>query len=137
MTCLIRAPYGGCVSPPQTAEKRGFIARFKSLRRRIRAHRVGLILWRAMIIVVSTVVIAIGIVLLAIPGPGWLIIFAGLGILSSEFTWAARLLRFARRQVSRWTHWVADRGRGVQILLGALGLLILAAVVAGGWWLYF
>jgi uncharacterized protein (TIGR02611 family) len=34
----------------------------------------------------------IGIVMLALPGPGWLTIAAGLAILAGEFRWARRLL---------------------------------------------
>jgi uncharacterized protein (TIGR02611 family) len=34
----------------------------------------------------------IGIVMLALPGPGWLTIAAGLAMLAGEFRWARRLL---------------------------------------------
>lgn len=34
----------------------------------------------------------IGAIALIAPGPGWLIIFAGLGILASEFAWADKAL---------------------------------------------
>jgi uncharacterized protein (TIGR02611 family) len=93
--------------------------------------------WRGAIIVVGTVVILIGIVLLAIPGPGWLVIFAGLGILATEFAWAARLLGFVRAQVSRWTRWVANQGRWVQLALGVAGLVVVGAVIGAVWWWYF
>ena len=36
--------------------------------------------------------LAIGVVLLLTPGPGWLVIFSGLAILAAEFLWARRLL---------------------------------------------
>jgi uncharacterized protein (TIGR02611 family) len=111
--------------------------RFGATRRRIRSHRIGLIIWRGMIIVAATLVILVGVVLLAIPGPGWLVIFAGLGILATEFEWAARLLRFVRAQVSRWTRWVVGQGRWLQLLLGAAGVVVVVAVVAAGWWIYF
>lgn len=43
----------------------------------------------------------VGIVLLVLPGPGWLLIFSGLVVLGSEFTWARKLsdevrVRFGR-----------------------------------------
>lgn len=47
------------------------------------------------------VVIAVGVVLLVIPGPGWLIIFLGLGILAAEFAWAQRLLTAVRGYYER------------------------------------
>jgi uncharacterized protein (TIGR02611 family) len=34
----------------------------------------------------------IGIVMLVTPGPGWLVIFLGLGLLAAEFVWAKRLM---------------------------------------------
>ncbi len=34
----------------------------------------------------------IGIVMLVTPGPGWLVIFFGLGLLAAEFVWARRLM---------------------------------------------
>ncbi|WP_369794636.1 PGPGW domain-containing protein [Kutzneria sp. 744] len=33
-------------------------------------------------------VLALGIVLIPYPGPGWLVFFAGLAILATEFTWS-------------------------------------------------
>lgn len=41
--------------------------------------------------IIGIVVILIGIPLIPLIGPGWLIVFTGLAILASEFPWAARL----------------------------------------------
>jgi len=38
------------------------------------------------------VLLAAGIAMLALPGPGWLTIAAGLALLASEFAWARNLL---------------------------------------------
>jgi uncharacterized protein (TIGR02611 family) len=112
------------------------VAEVRSVRARIRSSRTGRIAWRIAITVLGVAIIAAGIVLLPLPGPGWLIIFAGLGLLATEYEWAARLLRYARRMVSRWTSWVANQGRGTQILIGFAGLVLLAAVFAAAWWAY-
>ena len=112
------------------------VAEVRSVRARIRSSRTGRIAWRIAITVLGVAIIAAGIVLLPLPGPGWLIIFAGLGLLATEYEWAARLLRYARRTVSRWTSWVANQGRGTQILIGFAGLVLLAAVFAAAWWAY-
>jgi uncharacterized protein (TIGR02611 family) len=45
---------------------------------------------RAAITIVGFTLILIGIVLIPLPGPGWLIIFAGLAVLASEYVWAER-----------------------------------------------
>ena len=34
----------------------------------------------------------IGVVMLVTPGPGWLVILLGLGLLAAEFVWAKRLM---------------------------------------------
>jgi uncharacterized protein (TIGR02611 family) len=64
-------------------------------------------------IVVGFALLGVGIVLLALPGPGALTIALGLGILAAEFAWARRLLdRFksgaARLTKGRWPKPRAD-----------------------------
>ena len=59
------------------------------------------ILKRVLVGIVGGLVTVIGVVALIAPGPGWLIIFAGLGILGSEFAWAARALKTAKGVASR------------------------------------
>jgi len=86
--------------------------------------------------VLGVLVVAIGILLLPLPGPGWVIIFGGLGILATEYAWAARLLRFARNLVTRTGSWIKARGLFLQIVFGVLSVAFLAAVVLGAWWLY-
>jgi uncharacterized protein (TIGR02611 family) len=108
-----------------------------SIRERVRSTRGGRIAWRIGVGVLGTAIIAAGIVLLPLPGPGWLIIFGGLGLLATEFDWAARLLQFARRKLSAWTDWVATQSRPVQALIGLAGLVLLAALVAAAWWYYY
>ena len=73
-----------------------------------------------------------GIVLIPLPGPGWLIVFGGLALLATEFEWADRLLQFARDKVLGWTNWVTRQSLMVR---GAIGLGSLLAV-AGAVWLY-
>ena len=48
--------------------------------------------------VVGSILIALGIVLLFIPGPGLLLILAGLALLSIDFPWARRMME----RVKRW-----------------------------------
>jgi uncharacterized protein (TIGR02611 family) len=93
----------------------------------------GTQIWRAGVALVGLVVIIVGIVLLAAPGPGWLTIFVGLGILATEFAWARSLLGRVRRIVGSWTAWLERQPRWVSALVGAVGLIALAAVAGGGW----
>ena len=46
-------------------------------------------------------VLLAGVVLLVLPGPGWLLIFAGLAILSTEYVWARRLLMKAKQKADQ------------------------------------
>jgi uncharacterized protein (TIGR02611 family) len=113
-----------------------FVDRLKAVRARIRSTRAGKLVYQAVVVVVGVAVILIGIVLLPLPGPGWLIIFAGLGILATEFTWAARLLLYARAKVAAWVAWAGRQGRPVQALLGLGGLIFIGALIAASWWVY-
>ena len=45
--------------------------------------------------------LAAGIAMIALPGPGWLTIFAALAILAGEFLWARKLLDRLKNQVNR------------------------------------
>jgi uncharacterized protein (TIGR02611 family) len=56
---------------------------------------------RVLVGFVGGLITLIGVVALVAPGPGWLIIFTGLGILASEFAWAARVLASAKGVASR------------------------------------
>ena len=56
---------------------------------------------RVLVGVAGGFVTLIGVVALVASGPGWLIIFTGLGILATEFAWAARALNKARGIASR------------------------------------
>jgi uncharacterized protein (TIGR02611 family) len=57
---------------------------------------VGRELWRLVVALIGFLVVAVGLVLLVTPGPGLLVIVAGLAILSTQFAWAAALLDYAR-----------------------------------------
>jgi uncharacterized protein (TIGR02611 family) len=58
------------------------------------ARRVG-------ITIAGFVLVVVGLVLVPLPGPGWLIVFAGLAILATEYVWAQRILRFARQKLEQ------------------------------------
>lgn len=102
-------------------------------RARIRANPTAYLIYRAVVAVVGLIVIAVGVVLLPLPGPGWLIIFIGIGVWATEFAWARGLLRFTRGKVRLWTVWMGRQGWFVRGLVG-LGVMLL---VAACFWLVF
>lgn len=55
--------------------------------------------------------LALGVVMIVTPGPGWLTILLGLGILAAEFVWARRLLDRLRKEGGRLRDTVLFRPR--------------------------
>jgi uncharacterized protein (TIGR02611 family) len=98
-------------------------------RAKIRANPRTRAIYRAFVGVLGTAVCLLGLVLIPAPGPGWALVFLGLAILGSEFVWAQRLLRFARRQVGRWTSWAMRQPPIVRMLLGLASFALLVGLV--------
>jgi len=55
--------------------------------------------------------LAAGVAMLVLPGPGLAVIALGLAVLATEYDWAARLLAEVRQRASRVARPVADRLR--------------------------
>jgi len=85
--------------------------------------------YRIVVAVVGFAIIGTGFLLIPLPGPGWLIVFAGLAVLSTEFVWAERLLHYARRKMHGWTEWVTRQSIAVRALIGLVGLAFVAGAV--------
>jgi uncharacterized protein (TIGR02611 family) len=56
---------------------------------------------RLVVSVVGLTMLLCGTVMLVTPGPGVLVILAGLGVLALEFTWARRLLKKIKASVGK------------------------------------
>ncbi len=63
---------------------------------------------RLIILVIGLTVLAIGIALIVLPGPAFIVIPVGLAILGTEFVWARRLLQHLKDKGSR----LVNRARG-------------------------
>jgi uncharacterized protein (TIGR02611 family) len=87
--------------------------------------------YRIAVGVIGVVVLGLGIVAIPYPGPGWLIVFAGLGILASEFAWAHRLLKFVRKHYDRFMAWFSRQS----IVVKGIGVLFTTLVVLVTLWL--
>ena len=88
--------------------------------------------YRIVVGLLGGAIVVLGFILIPLPGPGWLIVFAGLALLATEFVWAERLLRYGRRRLHLWTQWVTQQSLLVRGLIGLGGLLC----VAGAIWAY-
>lgn len=91
--------------------------------------------------VVGGLVLVAGILMIPYPGPGWLVVFFGLAILSTEFEWAGRVLKFAKRYYDAWVEWLKRQPLWIKlVVLGGTGLVVLATCyllgvfsLVGGW----
>lgn len=56
---------------------------------------------RIAVLVVGSALVVVGLALLVLPGPGILVIIAGLAVLASEFAWAEHLLDEAQARAKQ------------------------------------
>jgi len=89
----------------------------RPIRRMLRGIRSGIErrpalrrVYRVSVAVLGGVITVGGLLLVPLPGPGWLVVFLGLAILGTEFAWAKRLAAITKRQLARfWVWWKARR----------------------------
>jgi uncharacterized protein (TIGR02611 family) len=93
-------------------------------------------LYRIGVGIVGTLVLVAGLAMIPYPGPGWLVVFAGLAILATEFAWAHRLLSYARSRYDAWTRWLRRQPWPIKLLVlvgtGAIVLVTLWLLDAFG-----
>ena len=87
----------------------GAVAGRLGFRERIRRNPGLHLAYRVVVGVFGGLVLVAGIVMIPYPGPGWLVVFAGLAILATEFTWAERVLRYAKGRYDAWNHWLRQQ----------------------------
>lgn len=79
------------------------------LRARLDNHPRLRVLYRALVGIVGTLTIIIGLILVPLPGPGWLIVFGGFALLGTEFRGARRVSQLLRRVLARAWAWLRAR----------------------------
>ena len=93
--------------------------------------------YRIAVAVIGLAVLAVGILAIPYPGPGWAIVFVGLAILGTEFAWARRTLAYTRERYDKLMAWFRRQGRWVQATGAALTGTIVVATLwllgAAGW----
>ncbi|MFF5079243.1 TIGR02611 family protein [Actinoplanes sp. NPDC000266] len=96
---------------------------------KIRANPTGRLALKISVATLGAIVVAVGIVLIPFPGPGWAIVILGLAIWAIEFAWAKKLLEFTKRHVQSWTHWIARQSWPVKIVVGLISCVFVCAIV--------
>ena len=71
---------------------------------------IGRTTWRVLVTVVGFALIAVGIVLLVLPGPGILVVIAGFAVLATQYAWARTALEETKRRASQGAGWIRRRG---------------------------
>lgn len=99
----------------------------RRFRARAKTTPAGELAWRIGVAVLGGTITALGAVFLITPGPGWLIIFAGLGILASEFAWAERALIKTKMVALRAAQKALPPGK--RRLYLSIAIVVLALVV--------
>lgn len=114
-------------------------ARVASLNERhegLRQRRFGFLVAPGTIIF-GWVVLVFGLVTIPFPGPGWLTVFLGVGIISLEQEWARRLLGVGVTGYDRLSSWYHRQGKGMRAgvvgTLGAVIVLTFAGLFFGAW----
>lgn len=121
------------------AGQRGWTDGLDRLHRRLHSHPVLGVLTKVVVTIVGGFVVAVGALLSlpGVPGPGVVVAFFGLALLSTEWTWARQVLERLRRwwhaaQVRALTADPVVRRRRLVLLVG-IGS-VAAVVVVGGLW---
>jgi len=84
---------------------------------------------RATIGVLGGLVVILGIILIPYPGPGWLIVFAGLAILATEFDQAQRVLDFAKGKYDEWQDWLNQQSKIIKTIFWLLTFVVVVVTV--------
>lgn len=100
----------------------------KRFRAKAKTTAAGELAWRIGVAVLGGTITVLGAIFLVTPGPGWLVIFAGLGILASEFAWAERALIKTKMVALRAAQRALPPGK--RKLYITLAIVVIAFVVA-------
>ncbi|WP_020117507.1 TIGR02611 family protein [Streptomyces canus] len=101
----------------------------------IKSRRLLHLSWQVLVFVIGLAVVVAGIIMLPLPGPGWVVIFGGMAIWATEFVWAQLVLRWTKRKVTEAAHRALDpRVRRRNIILTSIGLVIIGAILGVYLW---
>lgn len=117
---------------PTEKDKRVDAGRRRSRwRHRLRDWPLVELVYRIVVAVVGFAVLLVGVVAIPYPGPGWAIVFVGLAVLASEFSWAQKVLNYVRSRYDAVLAWFARKS----LWMRGLGVAFTAAIVVATLWL--
>lgn len=65
--------------------------------------------YKVLVAIAGITIIAVGVILIPLPGPGWLIVFFGLAVLGLEFPLFKRISTFIKDKALQVWHWFKKR----------------------------
>ncbi|MEV6115562.1 TIGR02611 family protein [Streptomyces sp. NPDC052109] len=96
----------------------------------VKARRLLHLSWQVGVFVAGLAVVIAGIIMLPLPGPGWVVIFGGMAVWATEFVWAQIVLRWTKRKITEAAQRALDpEVRRRNIALTVIGLVIVAVLV--------
>ncbi|MER6675863.1 TIGR02611 family protein [Streptomyces sp. NPDC000983] len=101
----------------------------------VKARRLLHLSWQVGVFIIGLAVVVAGIIMLPLPGPGWVVIFGGMAIWATEFVWAQLVLRWTKRKVTEAAQRALDpKVRRRNIILTSIGLVIVGVLVGVYLW---
>jgi uncharacterized protein (TIGR02611 family) len=129
---------GVSMSGGKQAEAQGLRDHLSRFRENVRRHPVLNTTWQVGVFAVGVTVLAAGVAMLVLPGPGWVAIFLGFAILATEFAWAQTALHKAKLAAKKAKDKTLDpavrrRNMIIAVVVGVLvGLAIIVYLSAFG-----
>jgi uncharacterized protein (TIGR02611 family) len=90
------------------------------------------VLFRLARMATGFMVLILGILAIPLPGPGWLIVGLGLGILAQDFVWAERTLNQVRKRLPQ-----DEDGRIAPKTWVIMGVMMAGGIALSVWWSFF
>jgi uncharacterized protein (TIGR02611 family) len=113
-------------------EDRGRIRRrLARTRDRLRDWPAANFAYRVVVGVVGLALLAVGLIAIPYPGPGWAIVFLGLAVLATEFHIFRRLLKYVRRRYDAAMGWF----RRQHVVVRGIGTAFAVAVTLASLWM--
>ncbi|PYY33257.1 TIGR02611 family protein [Curtobacterium sp. MCJR17_055] len=78
---------------------------FRDLRTWIHARPHVHLFYKVLVGIVGGLIVVVGLALVPLPGPGWLVVFIGLTVLASEFHFFHRIITWLRAKLHRFWDW--------------------------------
>jgi uncharacterized protein (TIGR02611 family) len=136
-----RKDRGSLLDRPDGQDMPGAVAGRFRLRDRINRSPGLNLTYRITVGVVGGLVILAGMFMIPYPGPGWLMVFAGLAILATEFTWAEAVLRYIKRRYDSWNEWLKRQHPVVRAVMWIMTATVVVVTLwlldvyqtVGGW----